>query len=116
MRRFNTAGPARADEHYCVPPLDRVSLAGVPDLIRFKAYFALVRRPADGEDLRPAGAARPAERRRRGGVPERGLEQTAAYMDLSDADAGRLVIFDMREGRTWAENVARRCRHSRAPH
>ena len=31
---------------------------------------------------------------------ERGLEQTAAYMDLCDADAGHLVIFDMREGRT----------------
>ena len=41
MRRFNTAGPVRADEHYCVPSLDRVSLAGVLDLIRSKAYFAL---------------------------------------------------------------------------
>ena len=41
MRRFNTAGPVRADEHYCVPPLDRVSLAGVLDLICSKAYFAL---------------------------------------------------------------------------
>ncbi|WP_420441523.1 AAA family ATPase [Candidatus Palauibacter sp.] len=41
MRRFNTAGPVRADEHYCVPPLDRVSLAGVPDLIRSKSYFVL---------------------------------------------------------------------------
>ena len=41
MRRFNTAGPVRPDEHYCVPPLDRVSLAGVMDLIRSKAYFVL---------------------------------------------------------------------------
>ena len=41
MRRFNTAGPVRPDEHYCVPPLDRVSLAGVMDLIRTKAYFVL---------------------------------------------------------------------------
>ncbi|WP_420441526.1 ATP-binding protein [Candidatus Palauibacter sp.] len=38
---------------------------------------------------------------------ERGLEQTAAYMDLSDADAGHLVVFDMREGRTWAEKIYR---------
>jgi len=41
MRRFNTAGPVRPDEHYCVPPLDRVSLAGVMDLIRSKAYFVV---------------------------------------------------------------------------
>ncbi|MDE2663039.1 MAG: ATP-binding protein [Gemmatimonadota bacterium] len=41
MRRFNTAGPVRPDEHYCVPPLDRGSLAGVLDLIRSKAYFVV---------------------------------------------------------------------------
>ena len=33
--------------------------------------------------------------------------QTAAYMDLSDADAGHRVVFDMREGRTWAEKIYR---------
>ena len=38
---------------------------------------------------------------------EQGLEQTAGYMDLSDADAGHLVVFDMREGRTWAEKIYR---------
>ncbi len=38
---------------------------------------------------------------------ERGLAQTAAYVDLSDADAGHLVIFDMREGGTWAEKIYR---------
>ena len=36
---------------------------------------------------------------------EQGLEQTAAYMDLCGADAGHLVVFDMREGRTWAEKI-----------
>ena len=41
MRRFNTAGPVRPDEHYCVPPLERGSLAGVLGLIRSKAYFVL---------------------------------------------------------------------------
>ena len=44
-------------------------------------------------------------------IIERGLEQTAAYMDLCDADAGHLVVFDMREGRTWAEKVYREERH-----
>ena len=38
---------------------------------------------------------------------EQGLEQTAAYMDLSAADAGHLVVFDMREGRTWTEKIYR---------
>ncbi len=37
----------------------------------------------------------------------RGLEQTAAYMDISGAEAGHLVVFDMREGRRWEERVYR---------
>ena len=45
--------------------------------------------------------------RSRAGTVERGLEQTAAYMDLSGADSGHLVVFDMREGRTWAEKIYR---------
>ncbi len=36
-----------------------------------------------------------------------GLEQTADYMDLCGADAGHLVVFDMREGRTWSEKIFR---------
>ena len=38
---------------------------------------------------------------------DNGLEQTAAYMDLSGTDAGHLVVFDMRAGRTWGEKVFR---------
>ena len=38
---------------------------------------------------------------------ERGLEQTAAYMDTSGASAGHLVVFDMREGRSWVDRVYR---------
>ena len=38
---------------------------------------------------------------------ERGLAQTAAYMDISDTDIGHLVIFDVREGRTWTERIFR---------
>ena len=38
---------------------------------------------------------------------ERGLEQTAAYMDTSGADGGHLVVFDMRDGRSWEERVFR---------
>ncbi len=41
---------------------------------------------------------------------ERGLEQTAAYMDASGADAGHLVVFDVREGRSWAERIYRKRR------
>ena len=41
MRRFNTAGPVRRDDHYLVPPLDRIDLPDVLDLIRSKAYFVL---------------------------------------------------------------------------
>ena len=38
---------------------------------------------------------------------EEGLDQTRRYMDISGADAGHLVVFDMREGRSWAERVYR---------
>ena len=41
MRDFNTAGPVEPRDHYCVPPLDRLNLGEVLDLIRRKRYFAL---------------------------------------------------------------------------
>ena len=41
---------------------------------------------------------------------DKGLEQTAAYMDLSGTDAGHLVVFDMRPERMWAEKVFREVR------
>lgn len=37
----------------------------------------------------------------------RGLEQTAAYMDLSGTGVGHSVIFDMWERRSWEEPVFR---------
>ena len=41
MRRFNTEGPVRREDHYQVPPLERLDLDGVLDLIRRKRYFVL---------------------------------------------------------------------------
>ncbi len=41
---------------------------------------------------------------------EAGLEQTAAYMDISGADEGHLVVFDLRKGRSWADRVHREAR------
>ena len=41
MRFFSTAGPVRSDEHYAIPPLDRVDLRDLMDLIRRKQYFVL---------------------------------------------------------------------------
>ena len=38
---------------------------------------------------------------------EEGLEQTKRYMDISGTDAGHLVVFDMRPGRSWAERIFR---------
>jgi hypothetical protein len=37
-----------------------------------------------------------------------GLQQTAEYMDTSNATEGHLVIFDRRAGRTWDEKIYRR--------
>ena len=41
MRRFNTEGPVRPEDHYHVPPLRRVDLDLILDMIRSKRYFAL---------------------------------------------------------------------------
>lgn len=41
MRFFNTAGPVRADDHYCLDPLQRFSLPDIMTLIAQKKYFVL---------------------------------------------------------------------------
>ena len=41
MRFFNTEGPVRAGEHYCIPPLERVDLDDVVALVRTRKYFVL---------------------------------------------------------------------------
>ena len=42
MRRFfNTTGPVVAADHYCIPPLDRLDLGEVLDLVRTARYFVL---------------------------------------------------------------------------
>ncbi|MEW6363032.1 MAG: ATP-binding protein, partial [Acidobacteriota bacterium] len=40
-RFFNTEGPVRPDENYCLPPLGRLDLGQVLDLIDRKRYFIL---------------------------------------------------------------------------
>ncbi len=34
MRLFNTEGPVVAEDHGCIPPLERVNVDEVPELIR----------------------------------------------------------------------------------
>ncbi len=41
MRFFNTAGPVRCQDHYCIPPLERFDLEEVLLLIEQKKYFVL---------------------------------------------------------------------------
>ena len=41
VRFFNTAGPVVAEDHYCIPPLERVNLQQVLGLIDQKKYFVL---------------------------------------------------------------------------
>ena len=41
MRRFNTEGPVRPDDHYAIPPLARVDVEDLLELIRTKRYFVL---------------------------------------------------------------------------
>ena len=41
MRFFNTEGPVRPDDHYRIPPLERVDVDELLGLIRAKRYFVL---------------------------------------------------------------------------
>ncbi len=41
MRYFNTTGPVRAEEHYCIPPLERIDLDDLLRLIGEQRYFVL---------------------------------------------------------------------------
>ena len=41
MRFFNTAGPIKPTDHYCIPPLERFDLDEVMALVRMKKYFVL---------------------------------------------------------------------------
>ena len=41
MRRFNTEGPVRPDDHYEIPPLSRMDAEELLGLIRDKRYFVL---------------------------------------------------------------------------
>lgn len=38
-RFFNTAGPVRADKHYCLSPLSRLNLGEILQLIDQEKYF-----------------------------------------------------------------------------
>ena len=118
MRFFNTSGPVVAADHYCVPPLARVDLDEVCKLVRNKRYFVLHAAPADGQDLHSAGAAGPAEQRRRGGlslrVPQRrGRSGGPRRHDASDAGdlrrAGLLGAFNP-AGRAGGQDLVRRPR------
>ena len=41
MRFFNTEGPVRREDHYCIPPLARIDLDAVLGFVRDKKYFVL---------------------------------------------------------------------------
>lgn len=41
MRFFNTAGPVRAEKHYCLPLLERFDLEEMLLLIEQEKYFLL---------------------------------------------------------------------------
>ena len=41
MRFFNTAGPVKPELHYCLPPLERLDLSELLNLIEQQKYFVL---------------------------------------------------------------------------
>lgn len=41
MRSFNTTGPVFPDKHYSIPPLERIDLDRILNLIHQEKYFSL---------------------------------------------------------------------------
>ncbi len=41
MRKFNLEGPVEVQRHYCIPPLDRIQLGEILELIDDRRYFVL---------------------------------------------------------------------------
>ena len=41
MRFFKTSGPVVPADHYCIPPLERLDLDVIRELVRDKRYFVL---------------------------------------------------------------------------
>ncbi len=41
MHKFNTAGPVKCKKHYCLPPLKRLDLEDIVELIEDERYFVL---------------------------------------------------------------------------
>jgi hypothetical protein len=41
MKFFNTEGPVKQDDHYCLPPLERLNQSEIRELINRKKYFLL---------------------------------------------------------------------------
>ena len=41
MREFNTEGPVVSEMHYCIPPLERIDLEQLLNLVRGRKYFIL---------------------------------------------------------------------------
>ncbi len=102
MRDCNTAGPVRPDWHHCIPPLDRLNLREVPALVRRARYFVLHAPRQTGKtsallalrDLLNGGSVG---------------DYRCAYVNVEPArtGVGHLVVFDMREGRSWEQRVFR---------
>ena len=74
MRFFNRMGPVEREEHYCIPPLETGGSGGDPHPGPPAGVLRRSRTAADGENLDPAGAPRPAELGVRGGLPLRVCE------------------------------------------
>ncbi len=61
--------------------------------------------PAEGERKYVIECKVVHERKGVGGTAERGLKQIGDYMELYGAEAGHLVVYDLREGKSWEARI-----------
>ena len=109
MRFFNTEGPVRPDDHYCIPPLERIDLDAVLGLVRDKKYFVL-HAPRQTGKTSALLALRD--------LLNRGGDYRCVYAVLRQLRAGcnqrpagfphSVIVFDRARECTWAGKIFRR--------
>ncbi|CAK0751997.1 hypothetical protein CCP3SC15_1810001 [Gammaproteobacteria bacterium] len=108
MRFFNTEGPNRADDHYCLSPLQRWNLGAVLILIDQKKYFLLHAPRQTGKTTYLLALMEHLNREGRYRALYVNIE--AAQAARERVEAGMAAVVQVRQQRPRAV-TRRRCRH-----
>ena len=123
MRFFNTAGPVNPEDHYCIPPLERIDIEEIEMLIRQKKCFLIHAPRQTGKttilnslvnhlnqggiyncvyiNVEPAQAAREDVAAAMQAI----LARLGSQIRRSNAKEGHLVIFNRNSNVSWEDKI-----------